>query len=343
MWSVAALRSPLVRREPVRPLPAVLLAEHGAERLHAVVAGRGLQRPRRGALLVRVVGREDVGVGLLVLDLEIALRRVGAEAARVDAQHVDRGLALDDPFGELPAGAAGRGDAEAEWPSFSQKFLRPQAGPTIGLPSGRVGDGAVVDLLDADLAEGRHAVRSRPRYAASSRSRSSWNSSYSASSRRPVDVAAGRALLVGPEQQAARLLAHVPGAVALAQHAHLGQALLLAALWISGCGSVTIYWCSTGMTGMSSPTIAPVRRAKLPVAVTTCSQAMSPLSVCTSHSPDGCCSMPVTVVLRWISAPRVAGAAAPAPGSGRRAGCSRHRDAGSRRGCRRYCRAARSP
>ena len=50
----------------------------------------------------------------------------------------------------------------------------------------------------------------------------------------------------------------------------------------AGCGSVTMYWCSTGMTGMSSPTIAPVCRAKLPVAETTCSQTMSPLSVLTA-------------------------------------------------------------
>ncbi len=44
--------------------------------------------------------------------------------------------------------------------------------------------------------------------------------------------------------------------------------------------------------------MAPVRRAKLPEALTTCSQAMSPLSVRTSHSPDGFRLMPVTVVWR---------------------------------------------
>ena len=49
--------------------------------------------------------------------------------------------------------------------------------------------------------------------------------------------------------------------------------------------------------------MAPVVRAKLPVAETTCSQTMSPLSVFTSHSPDGVRSMAVTVVLRLISAP----------------------------------------
>ena len=44
--------------------------------------------------------------------------------------------------------------------------------------------------------------------------------------------------------------------------------------------------------------MAAVCRAQEPVAVTTCSQAMSPLSVFTSHSPFGFCSMPVTLVWR---------------------------------------------
>ena len=66
-----------------------------------------------------------------------------------------------------------------------------------------------------------------------------------------------------------------------------------------------MYWCSTGITGISSPTISPVLRAKLPVAETTCSQVISPLSVVTSHSPFGCGSIAVTVVLRLISAPRL--------------------------------------
>ena len=46
-----------------------------------------------------------------------------------------------------------------------------------------------------------------------------------------------------------------------------------------------MYWCWTGITGTSSPTIAPVRLAKLPLAEITCSQVTSPLSVTTRHSP----------------------------------------------------------
>ena len=79
--------------------------------------------------------REDVGIGLLVLRLEVALGRIGAEAARIDAHHVDGRLAIDDPFGELPAGAAGRRDAEG-MALVQPEILQAQAGPTIGEPSG---------------------------------------------------------------------------------------------------------------------------------------------------------------------------------------------------------------
>ena len=72
---------------------------------------------------------------------------------------------------------------------------------------------------------------------------------------------------------------------------------------MSGCGSVTMYWCSTGITGTSIPTMRPVCRAKLPEHDTTCSQVTSPLSVRTSHSPDRVRSMAVTAVWRLISPP----------------------------------------
>ena len=78
---------------------------------------------------------EDLGVGLLVLLVQIAGPRVGAEPARIDAEHVDRRLALDDPLGELPAGAARGGDAEG-MAFVEPEIPRPGAGPTIGEPSG---------------------------------------------------------------------------------------------------------------------------------------------------------------------------------------------------------------
>ena len=50
--------------------------------------------------------------------------------------------------------------------------------------------------------------------------------------------------------------------------------------------------------------MAPTCLAQEPVAVTTVSQVMSPRVVFTSHSPARVRSMPVTSVLRLISAPR---------------------------------------
>ena len=99
--------------EPVSPLPAEFLAEHGAQVTHALVTRRRFQGPGRRALFVGVVDDEDVGVGFFVLGLKIPLGRVRPEAPGIDAEHVDGGLALDDPLGELPAGAARRRDAEA--------------------------------------------------------------------------------------------------------------------------------------------------------------------------------------------------------------------------------------
>ena len=49
----------------------------------------------------------------------------------------------------------------------------------------------------------------------------------------------------------------------------------------------------------------PVWRAKLPVAQTICSAVIAPLSVSTRHSPDRVRVIALTVVWRWISAPRL--------------------------------------
>src|SRR3546814_18159092 len=106
-WSSDVCSSDLVAfgREPVRPLPAIDAAEHGAQRLHAVVAGRPLQGTGGSALLVRVVDGEDVGIGLLGLMFEVAPRGVAAEAARADAPSVNPALAPEHPVGELHTGA----------------------------------------------------------------------------------------------------------------------------------------------------------------------------------------------------------------------------------------------
>ena len=210
-------------REPARALVAVDRAEHRPQRLHALMAGRALERPGGGALLVRVVRGEDVGVGFLVLHLEVAARGVRPEAARIDAHHVDGGHALDDPFGELPASAARRRHAERVALVEPEVLHIPRRADDRRAVR-RVGDGAVVHLLDAGLAERRHA-RDGGFDVRGEAVEIFLEQLVLAVLRRAVDVAARRALLVGAEKQAAVLLAHVPRGVALAQHAHLRQPL----------------------------------------------------------------------------------------------------------------------
>ena len=91
----------------------------------------------------------------------------------------------------------------------------------------RIGDGAVIDLLDADVAEGGHA-RDRRLDMRLEALQVLLEELVFRLGVRPVHVAAGRAVLVGTEDEAAILLAHVPGGIGFAQHAHFGKALLLA-------------------------------------------------------------------------------------------------------------------
>ena len=215
-------------REPARALPAIDGAENRTQLLHAVIDRRALQGPGGRALLVRVMRREDVGIGFLVLGLEVAPRRVGAETTGIDTHHIDRGFTLDDPLGELPARATRCCDAEG------MSFVQPEVPPVPGGADdrrtvGRIGDGAVIDLLDAHLAKGWHArdrgfnVRGEPVEVF-------LEELVFALVRRAVHVAAGCPMLVRPKQQATVFLTHVPGGIRLAQNAHFGHALGLALL-----------------------------------------------------------------------------------------------------------------
>ena len=188
------------------------------------MTGAGLGGPRRRALLVRVVDDEDVGVGLLVLGPGVVLVGIGAEAARVHRQHVDGGLAVGDPAGELPAGAAGGGDAEAE--AFRQPEVRQPVGrPDERVAVRRVGNGAVDAILDAGVAEHRHPVHrgfDMRLQAVHVRRQQLLPETLGNAVHRP----GRRSLLVGPENQALALFAHVVGGVALAQHRQFGEARL---------------------------------------------------------------------------------------------------------------------
>ena len=192
------------------------------------MAGEAPQGPGGGALLVRIVDGEDLGIGLLVLLLQIAAARIGPEAAGIDAHHVDGGLALHDPVGQLPARAARGGDAEAV--ALVQPEVLKARGRTHDRAAvGGVGDGAVIDLLHPHLAEGRDAGDGGLDIGAETvqvlLEQLVFRLGIGA-----VHIAGRRADLVGAEQQAPRLLPHVPAAVALPQHAHFRQARGLARL-----------------------------------------------------------------------------------------------------------------
>ena len=216
------------RCEPVRSLPAELLAEHAPQRAHPLVARCHAMRACRRPLLVRVVDGEDVGVGLFVLGLEVGGRRIVAEPARLDAEHVDCRLAFDDPLRELPARATCGGDAEAV------ALVEPE----VPLPPGRtddrtavrrVRDRAVVDVLDTEFPE-RRDTTDRGFDVRRQAVEVGIEQLVLAVRRRPVQVARRGAPLVRSEQQAAGFLAHVPRAVGFAQDAHLRQALGVARL-----------------------------------------------------------------------------------------------------------------
>ncbi len=132
-WAQALVSSRRIRLEPVRPLPAGLLPEGGAEFLQPGVGRRESERPAGLPLLARVL---DVVVGGVDLDRAregvLTARVVAAEAPRVHLPCVETGNALDDPLGDQlahPAGAGeavgaeARGDPEASYVRLPQDEL----------------------------------------------------------------------------------------------------------------------------------------------------------------------------------------------------------------------------
>ena len=102
----------LVGGEPVRALPAGLLAEDRAQGLERLVGRRDAQRAAGDALLVGVVDVVVGGVVLVGASEGVGLRAVlGPEAPDVHLPEVELRLAGDDPLGQLLADAAGARDA----------------------------------------------------------------------------------------------------------------------------------------------------------------------------------------------------------------------------------------
>ena len=110
---IDVLRLDAFRREPVRPLPAELRAEHGAMRLQPVIERRDDARPAGSVFLMREADRVMLAIGLeRAVAHPVAVAVQVGKAPDVDHPQVERRLAVDDPLRQHPAGAAARRDAE---------------------------------------------------------------------------------------------------------------------------------------------------------------------------------------------------------------------------------------
>ena len=215
-----------IGREPVRPFPAKHTPEHRAQILHTVITGRSPQRATRFAFLIRIMHAENLGIGFFVLFDQETPPGIVAKAARVDAHHVDGRFAIDNPVGQLPTRASGGSNPE------TMAFVKPEVfdapcrsdnGRTVR----RIGDCAVVDFFDADLAKGGHALHRREDIRL--KSLQCVGEKFVFAVRRwPVDIAGRRANLIRPKQQASRLFSHIIAGIRFPQHAHFGKSGFLA-------------------------------------------------------------------------------------------------------------------
>src|SRR5204862_1012005 len=133
----------------------------------------------------------------------------GAEAARTPSRQADAGRGFDDPLGQLPAGAAGGGDAEAV--ALVDPDVPQPPGRSDGrAPVGRVRNRPVDDVLDAAVLERRHAARGGldVRHEAIE---IAGKEAAPEPIRNAVRKARGRSALVGAEDPAHALLAQVVG------------------------------------------------------------------------------------------------------------------------------------
>ena len=144
-----------LRREPQRHLEPVGNAPLRALRREQVVDRRRLERPPGRQLLVREADREAPRIVLAHLGVGVGHRRPVAVAGDVHRPDVGAGIAVHHPVGDSArptpppwreAGHDAAGDPEA-----GQAAHRADQRVAVG----REGEGAVDDLLDAGVLEGR--------------------------------------------------------------------------------------------------------------------------------------------------------------------------------------------
>src|SRR5690606_27183058 len=100
-------------REPVGSFPAQLGAEHRATFLQTIVERRSDTRAPALILLVREGYRVVLAIGLQrALPNPVTVTMQAGKAADIDDPQIERRLSSCHPFGQRPAGASPRGDAE---------------------------------------------------------------------------------------------------------------------------------------------------------------------------------------------------------------------------------------
>ena len=171
---------------------------------------------------------EDVPVGFFVLFNDVTLAGIGTIASRIDGHHVDARLTLDDPLRELPAGAAGRSNAEAV-ALVEPEIPSAPGGTDQWAAIRRVGDRTIDDVLDAAIGERGNAalcgldVRQQPLQIALEQALAE-----------PIGDAVGEPRggtgLVGTQDPAQPLFTQVVRLVRLTQHREFTPALLAVSL-----------------------------------------------------------------------------------------------------------------
>ena len=155
---VDVVRRDASRGEPVGAFPAELGAEDGAGSLQPIIERRDnavatglIFLMREGDCVMLAVGFEGAFLDPVAVAMEVR------EAADVDDPEIERSFAAHGPFGEGPAGAAARGDAEGVEAGADIHVGAFGRGTEDEIAVGREAFGAVDHLADAGGLEGRNA------------------------------------------------------------------------------------------------------------------------------------------------------------------------------------------
>ena len=213
-------------RKPVGAFPAEYTAKHRTKRLHPVIARGAPQCASCFTLFIGIVHGEDLGIGFLVLLNQEAATGIIAKAARIDAHHVDRWFTIDNPVRQLPTCATCGGHAKTVAFVEPEVFQAP-CRPDNRRPVGRIGDCAVIDALNANLAKGWHALHGGKDIGLQPFKRVREQFIFTRCGR-AINIAGRRTQFIWPQQQAARFLTHIIACVRFAQDAHFGQSRFFA-------------------------------------------------------------------------------------------------------------------